>query len=168
MRPKESIRGSSPEIEVVVEHDAWNTVAPDVARKVEHAAGLALQRASAAMSNADVVILLTDDERLRMLNREYRGKDNATNVLSFPAAPNTGHLGDIAIAYGVAKREADTASKPLLHHALHLTVHGVLHLLGYDHGEPAEADRMETLEAEILAEMDVADPYVQSESVQTP
>lgn len=155
-----SPRHPLPEIEVIVEDTAWNSVAPDLTEQVKRAARLAFEPVAAAGSGSEIAVLLSDDERLRTLNREHRGKDKPTNVLSFAAAPGTGHLGDIAIAYGVAKREADAAGKPLLDHLLHLTVHGVLHLLGYDHEKPAEADRMEALETAILAEMGISDPYI--------
>ena len=144
-----------------MEENAWKKAASDLAAQVDHAAVRAVQRAARGKVAFAVAILLTDDNRLRTLNRRHRGRDKPTNVLSFAAPPESGHLGDVAIAYGTAKREADTAGKPLLHHVLHLTVHGVLHLLGYDHQEPGEADRMEALEAEILAEMGIPDPYRQ-------
>lgn len=159
MKARHPIRGAASNIEVILEDAAWRGVAPDIVKQVKRAAAMALQRSSVAAPDGDVVVLLGEDARLRRLNRQHRGKDKPTNVLSFPAAPRTGYLGDIAIAYGVAKREADAARKPLLHHLLHLTVHGVLHLLGYDHEEPAQAERMEALEAGILGEMGIPDPY---------
>ena len=89
-----------------------------------------------------------------------RGKDKPTNVLSFPAAASGhGYLGDIAMAYGVSVREAREAGKTLCDHASHLAVHGVLHLLGYDHEADADANLMEPLEVAILAELGIADPY---------
>lgn len=151
---------ASPEIEIIVEETAWNTVAPDLIKQVERTARLTFERAAAAESASEIAILLSDDAHLRRLNREHRGKDKPTNVLSFPAPPKSAHLGDIAIAHGTARREANAAGKPLLHHLLHLTVHGVLHLLGYDHEEPAEAERMESLEADILADLKIPNPYL--------
>ena len=107
-----------------------------------------------------VTILLADDETVRDLNARFRGKDYATNVLSFPAPPNPeNHLGDVALAYGVCAREAAEQGKPLAHHLQHLVAHGVLHLLGYDHEADPDADVMEGLEREILAGLGVADPY---------
>ena len=111
-----------------------------------------------------VVVLLTDDESVRALNRDFRGKDSATNVLSFPAPPNPeDHLGDVALAYGVCAREAAEQGKPLRHHLQHLTVHGVLHLLGYDHIGDDEAEVMEGLERAVLAGLGVPDPYAAGE-----
>lgn len=111
-----------------------------------------------------VVVLLTDDEAVRELNRDFRHRDSSTNVLSFPAPPNPeDHLGDVALAYGVCVREAAEQGKPLSHHLQHLTVHGVLHLLGYDHIGDDEAEVMEGLERAVLAGLGVPDPYAAGE-----
>jgi probable rRNA maturation factor len=110
--------------------------------------------------DGDVTILLTDDEIVRDLNDRFRNQNKATNVLSFPAHETaTGHLGDIALAYGVCAREADEQAKPLAHHLQHLVAHGVLHLLGYDHEDEADAQVMEDLERQILARLGLPDPY---------
>jgi probable rRNA maturation factor len=107
-----------------------------------------------------VTILLADDATVQDLNARFRGKDAPTNVLSFPApATAAPHLGDIALAYGVCSREAQAQGKPLAHHLMHLTAHGVLHLLGYDHQSDADAEAMEALERKILAGLGVPDPY---------
>jgi probable rRNA maturation factor len=107
-----------------------------------------------------VVVLLTDDETVRDLNARFRGKDSATNVLSFPAHDTAqGHLGDICLAYGVCAREADEQGKTLAAHLQHLVAHGVLHLVGYDHEDDTEAKVMEDLERRILATLGLADPY---------
>jgi len=112
----------------------------------------------------NVTILLTDDDSVRELNAQFRGKDSATNVLSFPAPPNPeDHLGDVALAYGVCAREAAEQGKPLSHHLQHLTIHGVLHLLGYDHIGDDEAEVMEGLERAVLAGLGVPDPYAAGE-----
>lgn len=152
-------RSASQHIEVIVEERGWRQAAPDVAAQIRRAAALAVRRGGGADHGAlPLTVLLTDDERLRALNRTHRGKDKPTNVLSFPAAPGSDYLGDIAIAFGVARQEAEEAGKPLAHHAVHLAVHGVLHLLGYDHVNAREADAMEALETEILAEIGIPDP----------
>jgi probable rRNA maturation factor len=104
-------------------------------------------------------ILLANDSALRRLNRDFRGADKPTNVLSFPAAA-AAYRGDIAIAYGVTKREAKAAGKNFADHAAHLVVHGVLHLAGHDHQRSKDAKAMEALEAKILARFGIADPYV--------
>jgi probable rRNA maturation factor len=108
-------------------------------------------------------LLLAGDSQLRELNRLFRGKNVATNVLSFPS-PQPDHLGDIAIAYGVAVREARAQGKTLAHHAAHLALHGVLHLFGYEHGNEKEAAVMERMEGRILARLGVPNPYVISEA----
>jgi probable rRNA maturation factor len=98
------------------------------------------------------------------MNRQYRGKDYATNVLSFPYEPSprdkTGLLGDLVMCPPVIAREAKKQGKPLRDHYAHLTIHGVLHLLGYDHEVAAEAKRMEGLEIRILAGFGIANPYI--------
>ena len=123
------------------------------------AAELALRRARAPR-NAALTILLTDDAALTALNRDFRGKNAPTNVLSFPAAANgERYLGDIALAYGVTREEARAGAKRFADHATHLAIHGVLHLLGFDHVTARLARRMEPLETAILAELGIADPY---------
>ncbi len=142
-------------LEVEVEDPAWTSALPEAPEIVERAALAALQEDA-----FDITLLLTDDVAIRALNIEFRGKDAPTNVLSFPAAASAWpHLGDIAFAYGVCAREAEAQSKPLAHHLMHLTVHGVLHLLGYDHETDAEAEAMEGVERAILSKLGVPDPY---------
>ncbi|MEO8957779.1 MAG: rRNA maturation RNase YbeY [Rudaea sp.] len=111
----------------------------------------------------EVAIRLVDADEGRELNLRYRHRDYATNVLSFPAELPPGLklplLGDLVICAPVVAREATEQGKPLRDHFAHLTIHGVLHLLGYDHENPADAQRMETLEIRILAALGIADPY---------
>jgi len=111
----------------------------------------------------ELVIRIVDEEESRLLNRDYRGKDRPTNVLSFPfeAPPQVpcGHLGDLVICAPVVAREAREQHKPQLHHWAHLVIHGVLHLRGHDHLTPAQARRMEAKERELLARFDIPDPY---------
>jgi probable rRNA maturation factor len=145
-------------IDIEIEDEAWGAAAPQAQHLVEAAAAAALRHAEFDVDA--VTILLTDDESVRDLNARFRGKDYATNVLSFPAPENPeGHLGDIALAFGVCAREATEQGKPLAHHLQHLVAHGVLHLLGYDHQTDAEAEHMEGLERVILAGLGVPDPY---------
>ncbi|QQP98107.1 rRNA maturation RNase YbeY [Lysobacter enzymogenes] len=118
---------------------------------------------------ADLAIRLVDSKEGRSLNRHYRGRDYATNVLSFPADLPEGLpkgvklplLGDLVICAPVVAREAREQKKPLNDHYAHLTVHGVLHLLGWDHEDEREAECMEQLEREILASLGIEDPYLQ-------
>ena len=115
--------------------------------------------------NAELCILLCDDETIARLNGQWRGQEQPTNVLSFPAplqdaAPDEKMpLGDIAIAYETLAREAAESGTRVSDHLSHLVVHGFLHLLGYDHHMDDEAERMEGLERDILARIGVADPY---------
>jgi probable rRNA maturation factor len=115
-------------------------------------------------SRRQVNIALLDETEARALNRRDRGKDHATNVLSYRYEPLPGEqtalLGDLALCAAVVSREAAEQRKPLRHHYAHLTVHGVLHLLGHDHDSEAEAKRMEALERRILAGFGIPDPYV--------
>ena len=107
-----------------------------------------------------LTVLLSNDQRLRALNANFRGKDKPTNVLSFPSAGGGGsYLGDIALGYGVVAREARAQKKKLSAHAAHLAIHGTLHLLGYDHEKASGAKEMEALEIALLATLGIADPY---------
>ena len=147
-------------IDIEVEDPAWSAALPDADALVRAAAHAALGTRD-AMSPSDVTVLLTDDASVQDLNARFRGKQEATNVLSFPAAPNPeNHLGDLALAYGVCAREAAEQGKPLADHLQHLTIHGVLHLLGYDHIGDDEAEAMEGLERVVLAGLGVPDPYL--------
>lgn len=149
-------------IDVEIEDEAWLAALPDAEDLAERAAEMALERAPLG---AEINILLTGDAEVQELNARFRGKDQPTNVLSFPAAPSAApHLGDIALAYGVCAREAEAQGKPLAHHLMHLTVHGVLHLLGYDHDTDALAEDMEGIERAILATLGVPDPYAQTDA----
>jgi len=140
-------------IDIEIEDEAWVEALP----AAEH---LALQAAEAATAEGGLTVLLTDDATVADLNERFRGKSGPTNVLSFPAPANPeGHLGDIALAYGVCAREAAQQGKTLAHHLQHLVAHGVLHLVGYDHQTETEAEEMEALERLILAGLGVADPY---------
>lgn len=122
---------------------------------------------------AELSLLLTDDRRIRIVNRDWRGFDKATNVLSFPAAPPeriaaSPLLGDIVIAYETVAHEAQAEGKDIADHLRHLVIHGLLHLLGEDHETEAEALRMEALEVEALASLGIADPYADGELLAAP
>ena len=142
-------------IEVEVEDEAWIAALPDAVALVERAATAAL-----GAVEGDVVVLLTDDAAVRDINARFRDRDQPTNVLSFPAAESAApHLGDLVLAHGVCAAEAVAQGKTLADHLTHLTVHGVLHLLGRDHVDEAEAEAMEGEERTLLASLGVADPY---------
>lgn len=117
---------------------------------------------------AELSVLLADDTFVQSLNRKFRGKDKPTNVLSFPHAPiptdalydEPSSLGDIALAYETVKVEAKEQRKSFDDHLAHLVVHGVLHLLGYDHIDNSDAEKMETRERELLKQFGIKDPYL--------
>lgn len=111
---------------------------------------------------AEVSLLFCDDQRIQELNRDWRGMDKPTNVLSFPSNAGPAHagiLGDIAVAYETVKRESDDEGKTLSDHLSHMIVHGFLHLLGFDHETDQEAEEMEDAERRSLAHLGVSDPY---------
>src|SRR6478752_9563473 len=140
-------------ITLLVEDPKWRSHRGLVARLTK--AAEAARRT--ARLKGGFTILLANDKKLRALNRDFRGFDKPTNVLSFPGAD--GYAGDIAIAYGVTGKEAKAAAKNFADHAAHLVVHGVLHLAGYDHERPKDAKVMEPLEVKILKRLGIADPY---------
>jgi probable rRNA maturation factor len=158
-------------IAISIEDPSWAKLAPDAARVLRRAARDALAEAKAdgwkgSRIGHEISFVLTGDKRMRALNRAYRGKDRPTNVLSFaaldadrPKAAMPWLLGDVVLASGVVAREAKTQGKSLRHHLSHLAVHGVLHLLGYDHEHDRDAEAMEALEIAALAGMGIANPY---------
>lgn len=157
------VRRRRPTIEIVIESPLWRTQR-NAKALLRRAIGAAASTVST--SEGEVAVVLTDDSAIRALNRDWRCKDGATNVLSFPAtrAHTAGGtprlLGDIVIAYETTEREARAERKPFAHHLAHLAVHGFLHLAGYDHAADDEADAMERLETAILARLDVPNPYL--------
>ena len=164
MRPEQAIA-----VEVSLHCDAWVDACPDAAELAATAARAALARAAGANAGAKLIlgIILTDDAEQRRLNLIYRGKDAATNVLAFalcdPASPAPVGapvlLGDVVLAFETVEREATEQHKKLADHLAHLAVHGVLHLLGFDHQSEAEEAAMEAREVEILQILGVPDPY---------
>lgn len=156
------------EIDILVEAPVWERV-PDLEPQIRKAVEAALTAESASTTASRTVsILLADDGGIQELNRQWRGKDKPTNVLSFPALPMPGgvsdpSLGDIALAYETCAREAEDEGKALSDHVMHLVVHGILHLLGYDHDTDHDAEVMEAREVAILATLGIADPYAGAE-----
>jgi len=143
-------------ITLVVEDEGWRSH-----RGLQRRLKLAAEAArKAAKLKGAFTILLAGDRKLKTLNHDFRGLNKPTNVLSFPGAKT--YAGDIAIAYGVTAKEAKLAGKTFADHAIHLVVHGVLHLAGYDHERPKDASVMEPLEVKILGRLGIADPYMAS------
>jgi probable rRNA maturation factor len=153
-------------IAVLVEAEVWRGILPNVAALVHQSAAVALAAAGPQRS-AELDIVLVDDARQRELNRDWRGKDSATNVLAFPSGEDAATLsadvplllGDVVLAAETVVREATEQNRSVADHVRHLTIHGVLHLLGFDHVKPRAAVRMEALEITLLASLGVADPY---------
>lgn len=161
-------------IDVILEDHRWNDV--DLEDLAAKAAWSVFDHLNRQASEFEIVVLGTDDARIADLNASFRGKSQPTNVLSWPsqdrAAPKDGdppalpepenniiELGDIALAYEICVSEAKAAHKSLSDHSLHLLVHGILHLLGYDHIRDNDAALMESLEVKVLASMGLEDPY---------
>lgn len=147
---------------VVVLHDAWHQL--DAAVLTVHKAVNASVALLPELGESEIAIALSSDAAIRELNVQFRGQDKPTNVLSFPAPPLADAVasdasGDIIIAYETLLREAEAEGKAPLHHLAHLTVHGLLHLAGYDHDDDTEAEEMEALERSILHTLTIPDPY---------
>ena len=150
------------DLEVVVED--WRHAVSDVDAIVRNAACFAWA-AAGSEHDAELNLILNDDRAVRRLNREHRGCDRSTNVLSFPMSERMDpdgpvHLGDIILAFETVTKEAMRDEKSLEAHISHLVVHGLLHLLGHDHAAEAEASEMEGTEISILSKLGYPDPYV--------
>lgn len=169
---------TDPMVEFRIEEDAWTQAVPDLAAVAEAATLAAFDEVDLAARRYSVSLLACDDARIAALNKSFRSQEKPTNVLSWPAfdlGPATPGehppkplimdanrrilLGDVAIALQTCAREADAASKPLKNHVMHLILHGVLHLLGYDHETYADAALMEGIERGALAKAGIDDPY---------
>ena len=144
-------------LDLSIEDAGWTEEIADPETLLEKALAAAARR----LSGENVISLaLMDDATIKTLNQQWRGKDKPTDVLSFPADPVFAPFrGDIAIALGVSRRDAETRNLPLADHLCHLAIHGFLHLRGFDHETEAEAEKMETLEREVLASLGLHDPY---------
>lgn len=148
----------------------WSNIR-ELPKRLEKAAAVTLAHLPASLRfPATATLLLTTDAAIRRLNRDFRGMDKPTNVLSFPqyepadlgrlkASKTPVEMGDIAIAYQYMVVEAKKDHKILINHVTHLFIHGLLHLFGYDHLNDPDAERMERLETKIMAALDLPDPY---------
>lgn len=155
----------SVEVALAVDAVGWDRRISSLHPLLLRVAEAAIDHAGAALPAVEISILLTDDTRMRALNRDYRGLDRPTNVLSFAGEAHTPHngaarlIGDVAVALETTEHEARVQGKSLADHLCHLVVHGILHLLGYDHLHDADALVMETAERGILARLRILDPY---------
>jgi probable rRNA maturation factor len=152
-------------ISIEVEDEAWQALA-GLDQLARTAVASALSGAGAIGDEGEITLLFTDDQSVAAINAAWRGKNTPTNVLSFPASPDMPipggeprPLGDIVLSHGVIAHEAAEQGKTLHDHTAHLIVHGVLHLLGFDHETEVEAGEMERLEVSILKGLGISDPY---------
>ena len=158
------------EIEISLRDSAWSTALPDAAGVARRAAVAALEAAGDVPESVELGVVLADDSFVRTLNRTYRGQDRATDVLSFPIqeqprdtqplAEQPLVLGDVVLARETVQRDSASAGVGLADRVSHLVVHGVFHLLGHDHDEPAAERRMRALESRTLLALGLCDPYV--------
>ena len=157
------------EAEISIENGNWG----DVSSLIEKCFEAVTSIKEINPKGGIISFLFCDDEAIQALNKEYRGKEKATNVLSFPSELDypedipdlTPLIGDIAIAYETCVKEASDLQIDFESHLTHLIIHGILHLLGYDHIEDAEAEQMEQLERDLLAKMGLDDPYSRMEKL---
>lgn len=159
------------DIAVIVDAPGWASLVDDPETLCRQAARSAVSAAGLGAMATEVSVVLTDDAAVAALNRDYRGKDGPTNVLSFadpapvvaPGAPRL--LGDVVVALETTAAEAVRDRRPLADHLRHLVVHGILHLAGHDHHSESEAETMERLETAVLAVLGVPDPHADPEPV---
>lgn len=145
------------ELDLRVAEPAWTEALPDLAAICQRALNAGAQQMQAS---GEVSLLLTNNAEIQILNRDWRGKDKPTDVLSFPSDPlDQPFLGDIAVAMGVTQTDAEARPIELAQHLSHLLIHGLLHLLGHDHKDDTEAGEMEALEVAALASLGWPDPY---------
>ncbi|WP_333795042.1 rRNA maturation RNase YbeY [Hyphomicrobium sp.] len=151
-------------LDVLDEAGDWSRIGDRKALVAAAARALADNPRFSARPPAEACVALSDDETVRDLNARFRGKDKPTNVLSFPApagmAPEGPQaLGDIVLAQETIEREAAEQGVPAAHHLQHLVIHGLLHLLGFDHDSEPDADEMEGIEIDVLSTLGIANPY---------
>ncbi len=159
---------ADPLLELVIEEPAWEAALPGLEALAETAAALALAEAGADPARWQISLLACSDARIAVLNAAFRARAEPTDVLSFPAfahpLPDPGpgprtHLGDLALALETTRRDAEMSGRDLKDHAIHLIIHGCLHLLGHDHDTEAAAGMMEGIEIRALGRLGIADPY---------
>jgi len=159
-------------ISLIIDDDNWRALLPRARSLAVKSVTAALAHEKWAKKNVVINVTLASDAMVKKLNRDWRGKDKPTNVLSFPVEEpgmpvprgRARMLGDIILARQTLVREAKSEGKKLAHHYQHLLVHGTLHLLGYDHLVDDEAEEMEAREVKILAKLGVPDPYADPDS----
>ena len=173
MTSETAVKENLPEIDISVQDPQWEVIG-DIEDIVRKTASVTLTKAimpkAAYERDLEVSLVLANDDLVQVLNREYCQKDKPTNVLTFATldseeipAEGVLNLGDVILSYQTIERECQEQGKFLLDHIRHMTVHGVLHLLGYDHTNDEEALDMETLEIRILEQLGVQNPYTETD-----
>jgi probable rRNA maturation factor len=164
--PSSTDQGSRLDVEIVRQAKLWNRIPMSDARLSRAARAAFMAALRPGQARCEATLVLTDDAEMRGLNRIWRGKDALTNVLSFPSGLPEGEmpedpypLGDVVLAGETVLQEAGQQGIAVANHVSHLVVHGMLHLLGFDHERDEDAERMEALEAEVLAGLGIANPY---------
>jgi len=147
----------TPACAAMVEYEDWEKQLSDIDALVDRCVKAVHAHANACSGNA--CIMFTDDMTVQMLNERFRAIDKPTNVLSFGGDTQCGLMGDVALAYETVLRESEEKNIELRAHTAHLVIHGLLHLIGYDHEADDEADKMEAMETKILADLGIENPY---------
>ncbi|CAA7621354.1 rRNA maturation RNase YbeY [Magnetospirillum sp. SS-4] len=160
--------GTTIDVSVAIDCPAWTLALPDSEARCGRLAATALEAVELPGGVVELSIVLADDATVRGLNRDWRGKDAPTNVLSFASLDDEDAplaegapllLGDVVLAWETVSREAAEQGRPLADHFSHLVIHGILHLVGFDHQDDRDADEMEALETTLLASLGIPDPY---------
>ncbi len=155
------------DLDILIEDPRWNTAVPDLQESTQTLIETIFKYTHTSNGNIEISLVLANDPFIQNLNRDYRGKDKPTNVLSFPQTESTEDfaaiphlsLGDIIISYDTIRNEALEQSKDFMHHYTHMLIHGCLHLLHYDHENDEDADKMENMEILILRALNIKNPY---------
>ncbi len=158
-----------PILAIDIAYSGWQGVVEASKEQIAEAVRLVIERISHYPVQYELSIVFANDETVQKLNRDYRHKDQPTNILSFPQIdrfsdvrdmPSPVMLGDLVLSWETISFEAVSQEKVLIHHVLHLVVHGVMHLLGFDHMTELEADEMEKIEIDILKQLHIPNPYL--------
>ncbi|MGI4851620.1 MAG: rRNA maturation RNase YbeY [Janthinobacterium lividum] len=165
VHPKNINVPSDPNVEIMLnfESEHWRQVDFDVTAVTSTLVNTVLKEFVPGSYQGEISIILSHDQHLHHLNKTYRHQDKATNVLSFDYGPNAfdkGIIGDVFVSFETLTQEAVAQQKSLQNHFSHLIIHGVLHLLGYDHEHEQDAKEMEQLEIEFLKQMNISNPYI--------
>lgn len=158
-----------PIIDIDIAYPQWHELLNSCLLMIENAVQLTLEKGIDSQKKFEISFLFTSDEEIQKLNKQYRDKDKPTNVLSFSQIENISEienmrdpiaLGDVILGWETVSWEAADQGKVLAHHLVHLIIHGIMHLIGFDHGDDAAAHEMEALEIDILRQLNIPNPYL--------